>query len=151
MIYNARPVLLGLFLFLGLCLLPVFLHWGESYIGPEPVPPPADIAGTCVEPRPYMAANHMRLLLRWRETATRGTQRNRREYTATDGRVWPISLQNTCLACHADKERFCDVCHTEAAVTPDCWNCHFAPFSGSDAGSVSSDDSGGAAGRGGKS
>jgi len=38
-----------------------------------------------------------------------------------------MSLQNTCMECHSNKSKFCDQCHTYAAVNPFCWECHIQP------------------------
>jgi cytochrome c oxidase subunit 2 len=38
-----------------------------------------------------------------------------------------MSLQNTCMHCHSNKQKFCDECHTYVAVKPYCWDCHIAP------------------------
>ena len=45
-------------------------------------------------------------------------------YVASDGQEYEMSLQNTCLSCHSNKENFCDSCHSYAEVNPDCWDCH---------------------------
>ena len=31
------------------------------------------------------------------------------------------------LACHKNKEQFCDKCHNSNSVDPYCWDCHVAP------------------------
>ena len=51
----------------------------------------------------------------------------KRVYVASDGRKWETSLQNTCMACHGDKEAFCDKCHDTNSVNPYCWDCHVIP------------------------
>ena len=60
----------------------------------------------------------------WRDEAIR---EGKREYVATDGRKWVISLQDTCMACHTNKADFCDKCHNSNNVDPYCWTCHIAP------------------------
>ena len=55
------------------------------------------------------------------------TGEGKREYVATDGRKWVISLQDTCMACHTNKADFCDKCHNSNNVDPYCWTCHIAP------------------------
>ena len=37
-------------------------------------------------------------------------------YTATDGRVFEMSLTGTCLKCHSNKDQFCDRCHDYVGV-----------------------------------
>jgi hypothetical protein len=78
----------------------------------------------CVEPAPYMRANHMKLLSAWRESAVR---EGKRTYTAADGRGFQVSLTGTCLECHSNKGQFCDRCHDYAGTKPACWNCHIIP------------------------
>jgi nitrate/TMAO reductase-like tetraheme cytochrome c subunit len=41
-----------------------------------------------------------------------------------------MSLSQTCLGCHSNKEKFCDSCHTYSGVKPNCWNCHVVPQEG---------------------
>jgi hypothetical protein len=100
--------------------------WGgllsQHYTRPALALPPG--ATACVETRDFMRAGHMRLLNEWRDAALRD---GRRQYTAGDGGIWTVSLQNTCLSCHADKAAFCDVCHASNSVDPYCWTCHIAP------------------------
>jgi hypothetical protein len=38
-----------------------------------------------------------------------------------------MSLTNTCLDCHPNKDTFCDRCHNYMAVSPYCWDCHIVP------------------------
>jgi hypothetical protein len=78
----------------------------------------------CVEPAPYMKANHMKLLNAWRDGVVR---EGKRTYTAADGRVFRVSLTGTCLECHSNKGQFCDRCHDYAGSKPNCWNCHIIP------------------------
>ena len=76
-----------------------------------------------------MRAEHMRLLVRWRDEVVR---ENSRVYTASDGRTWEKSLK-TCVACHGHTDAqgksttaaaACSECHGYLNVKPDCWNCH---------------------------
>jgi hypothetical protein len=30
----------------------------------------------------------------------------------------------SCRSCHAHRELFCDRCHVEVSVAPDCFGCH---------------------------
>lgn len=137
---RARPSLiavLGILAVPAALLSPFWLNAGK----PAPVRPvfvlpiqrlPGETKGeTCIEPTQRMATDHMRLLAAWRDQVVR---EGRNAYTATDGRVWFASLQNTCLDCHADKAGFCDACHNLHGVKPDCWECHVVPgeLSGAD-------------------
>ena len=36
-------------------------------------------------------------------------------------------MRQHCMKCHTNKEKFCDECHTYAAVKPYCWDCHIQP------------------------
>lgn len=75
----------------------------------------------CVEDTAYMRKNHMQLLL------------HHRDQTVHKGiRTPKYSLKN-CINCHAstadnsvigDDTHFCQSCHTYAAVSLDCWECH---------------------------
>ena len=130
MIYNAKYILPGLLAFIGLLTLPFWLGLGKEYTRVKPALPPASVATACIEPRAVMAASHMTMLRTWRDAALR---ENRRQYTASDGKVWTISLTATCLSCHKDKAAFCDTCHTAVGVTPYCWDCHSFPPSPTEA------------------
>ncbi|MEK6663438.1 MAG: hypothetical protein AABY73_06185 [Pseudomonadota bacterium] len=75
----------------------------------------------CVEETSFMRKNHMKLLTHQRdETMHKGIRTEKH------------SLQN-CINCHAStknnsvlgsNENFCQGCHTYAAVSLDCWECH---------------------------
>ena len=121
--YNTKYVLPGLLIFLALFSFP---FWGsigaDEYKRPE-LALPLD-QKECIEPVEYMRANHMELLDIWRDEALRY---GKRTYTASNGKVWSVSLQNTCMECHTNKAEFCDKCHTTNSVTPYCWDCHVAP------------------------
>ena len=71
-----------------------------------------------------MRNSHMDLLNTWRNSVVR---ENSRDYEATDGKVYRMSLTGTCLGCHTNKKEFCDRCHDYVSVAPDCWNCHVVP------------------------
>jgi hypothetical protein len=97
-----------------------FAAWAANDGG---VPRPAiaiAAAGKCIAPAEEMRRNHMEMLKH---------QRNR---TLREGiRGEQVSL-NGCIECHADKttgsvvgkDRFCESCHSYAAVKLDCWGCH---------------------------
>jgi hypothetical protein len=129
--YHAKYILPGLAVFVGILTLPIWLNLGSpAYRYPEVVLPAGavELNGEertgCVEPGEWMVANHMTLLLDWRDSALR---ESRRVYVAGDGRKWETSLQNTCMACHANKAEFCDKCHDTNSVNPYCWDCHIIP------------------------
>lgn len=123
MIYNRKYIFIGIIVFLVIFTLPFTLNIGSSAYKPPALTLPEGIEN-CIEPVEYMRTEHMTLLDTWRDKALRD---NKREYTASDGRVWAISLQNTCMECHVDKTQFCDSCHTINSVTPYCWDCHIEP------------------------
>jgi [DsrC]-trisulfide reductase subunit J len=112
----------ALLLFLGFLTLPVWHNLSARITakGPEPALPMRE--KQCVAPVEYMKTSHMNLLMNWRESTVRqGT----RDFTARDGRHFTMSLTATCLGqCHSAKADFCDRCHTYAAVSLPCWDCH---------------------------
>ena len=87
---------------------------------PQPVIETAR-GGTCVEDPAFMRRNHMKLL------------RHQRDATVHTGvRNAPYALKD-CIACHASKTtnsvtasdtNFCTSCHSYAAVSIDCFECH---------------------------
>ncbi len=78
----------------------------------------------CVEDKAFMRADHMKMLKAWRDEVVREGQR---EYTAKDGRKFEKSLTGACLACHSNKEQFCDRCHNYVGAKPTCYSCHIIP------------------------
>jgi len=90
-----------------------------GYKRPELQLPPNE--KECVESRDFMRAEHMQMLNEWRDQALRNEHR---VYVAQNGKKWEISLQNTCLKCHNNTEKFCDACHISNSVYPYCWTCH---------------------------
>jgi len=116
-----RPVIAaGLALFLGLALAPV---WQRAAAGravpPEPVI--AKPATRCLASGETMRASHMRLLDEWRQAVVRS---GRRSAADADGRMVTMSLGGTCLECHDNRKEFCDRCHLQLVVKPECWSCH---------------------------
>ncbi len=75
----------------------------------------------CVESTDYMKSSHMKLLQQWRDDVVRNGQN---DFISSNGQAIPMSLDDTCLNCHTDKEAFCDSCHSYSGVTMDCWDCH---------------------------
>ena len=72
-------------------------------------------------PTEYMKAEHMQLLDVWRHNVVRNGERM---FVNAEGKLFNMSLSNTCLDCHSNKEEFCDRCHDYASVRPYCWDCH---------------------------
>jgi len=118
-----------LLIFSGLALFVFFVTWPvwhgvaarTSAAGPKLELP--KLEKNCVAPREYMRTSHMSLLINWRENAVRN---NQLRYRAYNGKTYDVSLSRTCLGqCHGTREKFCDRCHSYAAVSgPYCWNCH---------------------------
>lgn len=121
--YNAKYIWPGIILFAVLFTSPFWLNVGSSeYKRPDIALPLTE--KECIESRDFMASEHMQLLDTWRDMALR---EEKREYVSTSGKVWEISLQNTCMSCHANKVDFCDKCHNSNSVDPYCWDCHVEP------------------------
>ena len=121
--YNAKYIVPGIVVFLILFTAPFWMNFGApTYERPTLALPLTE--KECVEPREYMAAEHMQMLDTWRDMALR---QEKREYVSSSGKVWAISLQNTCMSCHANKVEFCDKCHDSNSVSPYCWDCHVEP------------------------
>ncbi len=78
----------------------------------------------CVESTEYMREHHVELLKQWRDSVVRDGVRT---YRAKDRQEYTISLSNTCLRCHSNKEKFCDQCHSYVKASPKCWDCHVTP------------------------
>lgn len=121
--FNAKYIWPGIIIFVVLFSSPFWLNIGSgNYTRPEVALPATE--KECIEPREYMAAEHMQMLDSWRDMALR---EEKREYVSTSGKVWEVSLQNTCMRCHANKVEFCDKCHNSNSVDPYCWDCHVEP------------------------
>ncbi|KKM09742.1 menaquinol oxidoreductase [Clostridiales bacterium PH28_bin88] len=141
--YNERPILAGLAIFLGLITFPFWYGMGKAAPAPEPnldTPAIRQLqVKECVEATTEMRARHMQLLNDWRNWVVRD---GNRVYVAENGKRYEMSLQNTCLECHSSRHQpgqaqpvtaqpnqaeFCDTCHNYAGVKPDCWTCHVVP------------------------
>ena len=114
----------GLAAFVVLVGFPVWhaLASAESGARPELELPAGETQ--CIEETAYMTANHMNLLNGWRNAVVR---EGARDYVATSGESYVMSLTATCLGCHSDVETFCTRCHDYANVAPKCWDCHVTP------------------------
>jgi len=130
--YKGGKIIASLVVVVALLSLPFFYNIGKSNKGPMINLNTLGIqklAGKqCVEPAEWMRANHMKLLLQWREEAVR---KGKTDYINSQGKSFEISLQ-TCLNCHSDpalnmSDQFCVSCHNYASVKPTCWSCHTWP------------------------
>ncbi len=122
--YNGKYIVTGIVIFAVLMLAPFLFNIlaGTSYAEPKLQLPKGQT--DCIEATEFMRAEHMQLLNTWRDEAIRD---GKRVYTASNGKQYDISLQNTCMKCHANKAEFCDKCHNAASVSPYCWTCHIEP------------------------
>jgi hypothetical protein len=121
--YDAKYVIPGIIVFVVLFTSPFWMNFtSASYARPDVKLPAGE--KECVEPVEFIRAEHMVLLNSWRDKALREGERT---YTSSTGKVYEASLQNTCMSCHANKQEFCDKCHTANAVEPYCWDCHVEP------------------------
>lgn len=117
-------VYIALAAFLVVVTTPIWYNVGKTLNIPQVSV--AEAAGTqCVESETWMRAHHMELLNEWRDSVLRDREVY---YTSkTTGKKFEMSLQNTCLKCHSNKEQFCDKCHETVGIKPYCWTCHFDP------------------------
>ena len=118
--YNAKFIIPGLIIFLALVLLPFVKGMGQPELKVE-LEKPKNGAKECVLKTEQMRDSHMVLLNEWRDIALRD---GKRVWTSPDGKKYDISLTNTCLQCHSNKDKFCDKCHNEVGVNPYCFTCH---------------------------
>lgn len=124
-LYNGGLIITGLVIFLGFVTLPVWANLGKpAYVPQKLTMPAAPNDKACVEDKEVMRNTHMQILDHWRDAVVRD---GNRVYVNSHGKKFAISLQNTCMKCHNNKEEFCDKCHAEASVSPYCWDCHIAP------------------------
>lgn len=123
--YDAGRIITGLIIALALFLFPFYWNAGSASKAPEPeLTPRAREAKVCVEETSFMRTNHMKLLDQWRHQVVRDAERY---YTTEDCRVFYKSLQISCMDCHSNKTKFCDLCHNYMDIAPYCWDCHIAP------------------------
>ncbi len=69
---------------------------------------------SCVKDTEYMRFHHWELLRRIREEVVRFGIRGEIGF-------------DRCRECHTSRERFCNRCHDEVNLTPDCFGCHYYP------------------------
>jgi hypothetical protein len=119
---DKNKIFAGLAIFIVVVTFPFWFNLGKAAPAPElELTAKAKAAKTCVMPTEYMTAEHMQLLDVWRHSVVRGGERM---FVNADGKLYNMSLSNTCLDCHSNKEKFCDRCHDYASVRPYCWDCH---------------------------
>jgi hypothetical protein len=125
-LHDGKKITFGLIVFLGLATYPAWYMLARGGHGEVPALPKPPGADRCVESKEFMRAHHMELLDTWRDSVVR---EGRRTYVSRDfpGQSHEMSLSKTCLRCHADREKFCDHCHSTLSVAPSCWECHDAP------------------------
>lgn len=119
---DKSKILAGLAIFIAAITFPFWFNMGRAAPAPElELTAKAKAAKTCVMPTEYMTAEHMQLLDVWRHNVVRNGERM---FVNAEGKLFDMSLSNTCLDCHSNKEQFCDRCHNYASVSPYCWDCH---------------------------
>ncbi|MCK9376437.1 MAG: sulfate reduction electron transfer complex DsrMKJOP subunit DsrJ [Syntrophobacterales bacterium] len=134
-IFDRNRVIAGLVIFVVLITIPLWQNLGKIVAAPAPsldtpvIKQLAEKDKKCVMPTEWMRANHMQMLVEWRDNVVRtGEQQvttpRGRDFVAPDGKTYLASLTNTCLNCHSDKTKFCDQCHNYVAVVPNCFGCH---------------------------
>ena len=122
---DKKWIIIGLLIFVGLFTFPLWSNLGNSTSFPEvELATKAKEAKECILPAEEMRAGHMKILDEWRVQVVR---EGIREYTAPNGKKYEMSLSNTCLDCHSNREQFCNRCHNYVNVTPYCWDCHVDP------------------------
>jgi hypothetical protein len=120
--YDKGTVGTGLVIFLVLITFPFWYNLGKAAPAPKlELTKEAKEAKTCVRPTSYIKVEHMQLLDVWRDTVVRD---GKRIYVNEEGKHFNMSLSNTCMECHYNKDKFCDACHTYASADPYCWDCH---------------------------
>ena len=119
---DKKKILAGLVIFIAVITFPFWFNLGKAAPAPElELTAKAKAAKTCVMPTAFMKAEHMQLLDVWRHNVVRNGER---AFVNAEGKLFDMSLSNTCLDCHSNKAEFCDRCHNYASVRPYCWDCH---------------------------
>lgn len=125
---DKKWIFIGVILFVIIFTFPLWSNIGKHKSAPEiELSAKAKAAKECILPAAEMRAGHMKILDEWRELVVR---QGVREYTAANGKKYSMSISNTCLDCHDNKEQFCNRCHDYASVQPYCWDCHVDPKKG---------------------
>jgi len=127
--YKGGKIIAALIIFVAILSIPFFYNRGKVNKGPGinlNTPAILKLADKqCVEPPEWMRANHMQLLLKWRDADVRNGQT---VYINSQGKSFKIGI-DTCLNCHYDpalnpSDQFCVSCHNYTSVKPTCWSCH---------------------------
>lgn len=118
--YDTGKIITGLIIFTGLMTFPIW----RGVAGSVPKPEKPTVSRQCVADTQYMRTSHMKVLDEWRDTVLRDGDRSK---VTVEGKEYKKSLMLACMNCHSVKKKFCDECHTYAAVKPYCWDCHFVP------------------------
>lgn len=118
--YNAKFIIPGLIIFLALVLFPFIKGVGQAPLKIE-LEKPKNGAKECIMKTERMRDVHMTTLNEWRDLVIRDGQR---VWKNEDGKEFNMSLTNTCMGCHENKDKFCDKCHESVGVSPYCWTCH---------------------------
>lgn len=122
--YDKGKILTGLAVFVVFMTYPFWNNIGSAaYVRPELEK--AKQGTQCIESVEFMRAEHMAMLNDWRDEVVRDGSH---EYQSTlNNQIFQKSLTKTCMACHENKDKFCDKCHDTVAVDPYCWDCHVEP------------------------
>jgi len=119
---DKKKILAGLAVFIAAITFPFWYNMGKAAPAPElELTAKAKAAKVCVMPTAFMKAEHMQLLDVWRHNVVRNGER---AFVNAEGKLFNMSLSNTCLDCHSNKAQFCDRCHEYASVRPYCCDCH---------------------------
>ncbi|MBF0430739.1 MAG: sulfate reduction electron transfer complex DsrMKJOP subunit DsrJ [Fibrobacteria bacterium] len=123
---DKKWIILGLIIFVGLFTFPIWYNMLKCSAPIQPVvlSAKAKAAGYCVLPKSEMVSAHMQILDEWRDIVVREGERT---YTSPSGKIFTMSLSNTCLDCHNNQAEFCDRCHQYASVKTYCMDCHVNP------------------------
>lgn len=125
--YDSGKIITGLVVFCLLFTSPFLLNIGKTATAPDPKTDTSAIKAleddaSCVKTN--MVARHMQVLDSWRDSVVRCANRT---CVGDNGKIFEMSLSNTCMECHSNKADFCDKCHDYAGVDPYCWDCHVEP------------------------
>ncbi|HIJ79609.1 MAG: sulfate reduction electron transfer complex DsrMKJOP subunit DsrJ [Desulfobulbaceae bacterium] len=121
--YGKGRIIPALIIFIGLMTAPMWYGSGDASKLPNPEKPKGYTE--CVEDTQYMRTSHMKVLNDWRDDILR--EGGARVATTANGTEYVRSLQNGCMKCHNNREKFCGECHKYASVNPYCWDCHLQP------------------------
>ena len=122
--YDMNKILPGLIVFFGLVTFPIWYNHGNAGHVPKPEKPTN--AKECIRPTAEMRTSHMVILNQFRDEVVRESKRGEIKH-AGGVEYDDKSLMLGCMKCHTSTKKFCDECHTYAAVQPYCWDCHIQP------------------------